>query len=85
VQEQIAKWTGYPLPAAVIRRAWDELTFTYDPLPLTLKQDAEDAVSVGLLVLPPGGLNGIYDVRLLNSVLKGAGSRTVSSGGLGPQ
>jgi NitT/TauT family transport system substrate-binding protein len=85
VQKQITKWTGAPLPAAVVRRAWDNLTFTWDPLPLTLKKDAADAVSVGLLQLPPGGLTGIYDVRLLNSVLKAAGNRGVTSGGLGLQ
>lgn len=83
VQREIAKWTGNPLPPAVVKRAWNELTFTWDPLPLTLKKDAEDAVSVGLLQMAPDGLNGIYDVRLLNAILKSAGSRTVTAAGLG--
>lgn len=85
VQKQINTWTGRPLPAAVIDRSWGNLHFTWDPLPLTLKQSADDAVNAGLLTLPVGKLNGIYDLRLLNSVLQSAGSRTVTSSGLGLQ
>ena len=85
VQEQITKWTGKPLPDAVINRSWGNVRFTWDPLPLTLKQGADDAVSVGLLSLGSKGLSGIYDLRLLNSVLKASKARTVTAGGLGQQ
>ena len=85
VQEQITKWTGKPLPDAVINRSWGNVRFTWDPLPLTLKQGADDAVSVGLLTLGPNGVSGIYDLRLLNSVLKASKARTVTAGGLGLQ
>ncbi|MFZ4496959.1 MAG: ABC transporter substrate-binding protein [Candidatus Nanopelagicales bacterium] len=85
VQEQITKWTGKPLPDAVINRSWGNVRFTWDPLPLTLKQGADDAVSVGLLTLGPKGVSGIYDLRLLNSVLKASKARTVTAGGLGLQ
>jgi NitT/TauT family transport system substrate-binding protein len=85
VQKQLATWTGKPLQASVIDRSWDNLHFTWDPLPLTLKESADDAVSVGLLSLGPNKLNGIYDLRLLNQVLQAAGERPVSSGGLGLQ
>ena len=85
VQEQIKKWTGAPLADAVITRSWGNLRFTWDPLPLTLKKGADDAVNAGLLTLNPGALNGLYDLRLLNSVLKAAKARTVSAGGLGLQ
>jgi NitT/TauT family transport system substrate-binding protein len=85
VQEQIRKWTGKPLPDAVINRSWGNLRFTWDPLPLTLRKSAEDAVAAGLLQLRPNGLNGIYDLRLLNSVLKASKARTVTSAGLGQQ
>ena len=85
VQEQITKWTGKPLPDSVINRAWGQLRFTWDPLPATLKKSADDAVNAGLLSLKPGALNGIYDLSLLNSVLKQSKQRAVSAGGLGKQ
>ena len=72
VQEQITKWTGKPLPDAVITRSWGNLRFTWDPLPLTLTKSADDAVNAGLLTLGQNKLAGIYDLRLLNSVLKAA-------------
>ena len=69
---QITKWTGKPLPDAVITRSWGNLRFTWDPLPLTLAKSADDAVNAGLLKLGQNKLAGIYDLRLLNSVLKAA-------------
>lgn len=85
VQEQITKITGKPLPDAVITRSWGNLRFTWDPLSATLKKSADDAVYAGLLTLPPTGLNGIYDLRLLNTTLRAAKARSVSAGGLGLQ
>jgi NitT/TauT family transport system substrate-binding protein len=85
VQEQIKKWTGKPLPDAVITRSWGNLRFTWDPLPLTLKKSADDAVNAGLLTLGPNKLSGIYDLRLLNSVLRVANARAVVAAGLGRQ
>jgi NitT/TauT family transport system substrate-binding protein len=85
VQQQIAKWTGKPLPPSVIARSWSNLRFTWDPLPLTLKKSADDAVKAGLLTLGPTKLSGIYDLRLLNSVLNAAHARVVTASGLGWQ
>lgn len=85
VQLQIKKWTGSQLSDAVITRSWGNLRFTWDPLPATLKRSADDAVSAGLLTLNPGALNGIYDLRLQNSVLAQAKARAISAAGLGRQ
>lgn len=85
VQRQMNTWTGKPLPPTVIDRSWSNLTFTWDPLPLTLKKNAADAVDVGLLSLGPTGISRICDLRLLNSVLRVAKDRTVTSAGLGQQ
>jgi NitT/TauT family transport system substrate-binding protein len=85
VQEQITKWTGKPLPDAVITRSWGNLRFTWDPLPLTLAKSADDAVNAGLLTLGANKLSGIYDLRLLNSVLKAANAKVLSASGLGRQ
>lgn len=85
VQEQITKWTGKPLPDAVITRSWGNLRFTWDPLPLTLAKSADDAVNAGLLTLGKNKLAGIYDLRLLNQVLSAAKARPVTANGLGRQ
>jgi len=85
VQLQITKWTGKPLPDAVITRSWGNLRFTWDPLPATLAKSADDAVNAGLLTLGQNKLAGIYDLRLLNQVLAAAKARPVSANGLGRQ
>jgi NitT/TauT family transport system substrate-binding protein len=85
VQAGITQWTSRPLPDAVINRAWGNLRFTWDPLPATLAKSADDAAAVGLLQLGPNKLQGIYDLRLLNSVLQASKAKPVSAGGLGRQ
>jgi NitT/TauT family transport system substrate-binding protein len=65
------------LAPATLSAAWSNLTFTADPLAASLKKEAADAVSVGLLTAPK--LDGIFDLTLLNQVLKGKGQTEVSS------
>ena len=83
VQQQIKRWTGAQLADNVINRAWGNLSFTWNPLPLTLKKSADDAVNAGLLTLGANKLAGIYDLRLLNQVLKAAKAKAVTAAGLG--
>ncbi len=85
VQQQIAKWTGNPVPEAVVTRAMGNLQFTWNPLPATLAKSADDAVTAGLLRLGPNKLAGIYDLRLLNQALRVSGTAPVSADGLGAQ
>jgi NitT/TauT family transport system substrate-binding protein len=86
VQRQIEKVTGKRLPDAVLDRAWTNLTFTADPISQSLRKSADDAVEVGLLTnLGSRGLSGIYDLRILNSLLAAKKAKKVSSGGLGQQ
>jgi len=73
---------GKPLEAAVLDRAWSELTVTYDPIASALKKSAENGVSAGTTETKVD-LKGIYDLRPLNAVLKDQGLDTVSAGGLG--
>ena len=70
--EEIGKITGKPLKDEVIAAAWQNLTFTDDPIASSLKKSADDAVAIGLLK-PVDNLNGIYDLTILNEVLKAAG------------
>jgi sulfonate transport system substrate-binding protein len=71
----IGQITGKPLGAALIDSAWKNLHFTSDPLASTLRKEAADAESVGLL--EKVDLTGIVDVKALNKVLTSAGETTV--------
>jgi NitT/TauT family transport system substrate-binding protein len=77
VNAGIEKITGKPLKQEVIDRAWTEMTFTEDPISSSLKESAKDAAAVGLL--DPVDLAGIYDLDLLNEILKDLGEAEVSA------
>ncbi|MFF8632938.1 aliphatic sulfonate ABC transporter substrate-binding protein [Streptomyces pilosus] len=81
--EQLEADSGKALPAEVLDPAWKSITFTDDPLAATLDAQAEHAVKAGLLEKPD--LNGIYDLTLLNKVLKAAGGPAVDDAGLGAE
>jgi NitT/TauT family transport system substrate-binding protein len=70
------------IPAAVLDRAWEELTPTWDPIASGLEQSAEDGFRAGTTETEVD-LDGIYDLRLLNGVLAGLTLDPVSAGGLG--
>ena len=76
--------TGKSLPAAVLAEAWNSLTVTDDPLASTLRAEAQHAVTAGLTARLPR-LAGIYDLRLLNQVLREQQLPAVSAAGLGSQ
>jgi NitT/TauT family transport system substrate-binding protein len=79
----LAKLSGKALPDNVIVPAWKSIQVIDDPLASTLNTEADHAVKAGLLQKPD--LSGIYDLRLLNKVLKSEGKATVSAAGLGQQ
>ncbi len=64
---ELASYTGKPLKADLIAASFKEITFTNDPNQASLKTDADQAVSLGLL--KPVNLDGIYDLGPLNKVL----------------
>jgi NitT/TauT family transport system substrate-binding protein len=68
----IGKLTGKPLDPKLVAQAWKTLTFTDDPLSSTLVTGAQHATDVGLLD-KVDNLPGIYDLKLLNEVLKAKG------------
>ncbi|MFG2680886.1 aliphatic sulfonate ABC transporter substrate-binding protein [Streptomyces sp. NPDC048392] len=80
---QLEKDTGKALPADVLDPAWESIEPTDDPLAATLGAQAEHAVRAGLLEQPD--LTGIYDLTLLNKVLKAKGEPAVDDAGLGVQ
>ncbi|MGW2418549.1 aliphatic sulfonate ABC transporter substrate-binding protein [Streptomyces sp. NPDC001709] len=79
--KQLAADSGKALPANVLDPAWKSIQFTDDPLASTLNTEAQHAVKAGLLDSPK--LDGIYDLTLLNKVLKAEGKPAVSDAGLG--
>ncbi|MEU6121138.1 aliphatic sulfonate ABC transporter substrate-binding protein [Streptomyces sp. NPDC047123] len=79
--KQLAADAGKALPEDVLDPAWKSIDFTDDPLAATLGAEAEHAVKAGLLEKPD--LSGIYDLSVLNKVLKAAGNSPVHDAGLG--
>ncbi|MEA2587127.1 MAG: sulfonate transport system substrate-binding protein [Actinomycetota bacterium] len=76
--QAIAKVTGKALPQAFLDAAWPNMTFTNDPIASSLRKGADNAKAVGLLDAGTK-LDGIYDLTLLNKVLKAAGKPEVKS------
>jgi NitT/TauT family transport system substrate-binding protein len=84
VNSALQALTGSPLDDNIIDSAWDQLTFTADPLPATLAESAAHAVEVGLLdqalIDEAGGsFDQLYALDSLNAVLKKAGQDQVQS------
>jgi NitT/TauT family transport system substrate-binding protein len=76
--QAIQKVAGKALPQAVLDAAWPNMTFTNDPIAASLRKGADNAKAVGLLDSGTK-LDGIYDLTLLNKVLKAAGKPEVKS------
>jgi NitT/TauT family transport system substrate-binding protein len=69
---EIEKYTGKRLPAEVLSMAWGRMTVTWDPISASLVKSAQSAHEAGFLKEEPN-LDGIYDLSLLNDVLKEQG------------
>jgi len=68
---------GSALPDSVLSSAFANIAFTADPLASSLQKEAADATAAGLLT--SSKLDGIFDLTLLNQVLKGKGQQEVAS------
>lgn len=68
--------SGSRLSEDVLAAAWENLTFTWDPIASSLTESAKDAVEVGLL--EPVDLDGIYDLTILNELLAERGEEEVA-------
>ncbi|MFE1839423.1 aliphatic sulfonate ABC transporter substrate-binding protein [Streptomyces sviceus] len=79
--KQLEADSGKALKPEVLDPAWKSIQFTNDPLAATLNTEAEHAVKAGLLKKPD--LKGIYDLTILNKVLKADGESPVDAAGLG--
>ena len=77
VGQGINNATGKPLAADVIASSFKNLTFTNDPIASSLRKAAKDAEAAGLLKAVD--LKGIYNLKLLNQVLKQQGEPSVTA------
>ncbi|MFZ6029938.1 MAG: ABC transporter substrate-binding protein [Chloroflexota bacterium] len=66
---EIEKLTGKKLPDEVLQAAWSRMRPTWDPVSSSLVESANAAFAAGFLNESPN-LDGIYDLQLLNGVLK---------------
>jgi NitT/TauT family transport system substrate-binding protein len=80
----LAEVAGKPLADGVIKRAFAQITPTYDPLANHLAELGDDGVKAGTLKAVPD-LAQIYDLRILNKLLTAAGKKPVSAGGFGQE
>lgn len=67
--QEIKAETTRALPTATLDRAWGQLELTVDPVSASLLISANDAHGIGFLRRKPD-LSRIYDLRLLNEVLR---------------
>jgi len=72
----IEQLTQKALPAEVIDGAWENLNFTADPIASSLTKSAKDAEAAGLL--EPVDLDGIYDLNIINQLLRADGADGVT-------
>ena len=73
---ELASVLGKGLEPDILSKAFEEITFTNDPIAASLITDASHAVAVGLLK-PVSNLKGIYDLGPLNKLLQAAGEPAV--------
>jgi NitT/TauT family transport system substrate-binding protein len=77
LNQQIQKETGKSLKPAILDDAFSRMSVTYDPLRDTLLQSARSAYQLGFLGKQQPDLSGIYDLTLLNEVLKEEGKKAI--------
>jgi len=70
--DEIKRLTGKALAQEVVDGAWSRMRVTYDPISTSLIKSADSAYTAGFLKDKPD-LSGIYDLTLLNQVLKEKG------------
>lgn len=77
INQQIQKETGKALNPSVLDDAFARMSVTYDPLRDTLLTSARSAFQLGFLGKQQPDLSRIYDLTLLNEVLKEEGKKAI--------
>lgn len=77
VAQGIQRITGKPIKADLVAASFKHIAFTNDPIASSLAKSAKNAVS--LTLIPAVDLKGIYDLKLLNQVLKAKGEPEIKA------
>lgn len=77
LNEQIRRDTGKPLPVQVLDDSFSRLQVTYDPIPSSLFISAQRTFEGGYLGREKPDLSGLYDLSLLNEVLRERKTRPI--------
>ncbi|MGZ5484999.1 MAG: ABC transporter substrate-binding protein [Nitrososphaeraceae archaeon] len=67
---ELKKITGQTIPEDVLQQSLTRLVFTYDPIQQSLYKSANDAFKLGFLGDTNPDLSNIFDLSILNKVLK---------------
>ena len=70
VNQEIKKITGKPLPDQIVAQAFTRFEVTYDPLMNSMFASADHAFELGFLGKKKPDLKNIYEIGILNRVLK---------------
>jgi len=74
---ELKSLTGQTIPDEELSEAFSRLELTYDPIKQSLFKSASDAFNVGFLGKIKPDLSGIYDLTILNQVLKKKGLQEI--------
>ena len=77
VNGEIEKLTTKKLGPELLSAAWENLTFTVDPIASSLQKSAHATPRRSGLLEDPGDLSRLYDLTLLNEVLQSQGQPAV--------
>jgi NitT/TauT family transport system substrate-binding protein len=66
----LQKETGKPLAPDVLDDAFSRMAVTYDPIRASLVKSTQQAFDEGFLGRTPPDISGLYDLTLLNEILR---------------
>jgi NitT/TauT family transport system substrate-binding protein len=77
MNQQLQKDSGKPLAPEILDDAFSRMAVTYDPLRASLAKSTQQAFDEGFLGRTPPDLSGLYDLTLLNEVLREKKARPI--------
>ncbi len=77
LNDEIKRIAGKSLPQDILEDAFSRLEVTYDPIKSSLFESADHAFELGFLGSEKPDLSNIYDLKLLNKVLKEKGKEEI--------
>ncbi|HET7289932.1 MAG TPA: ABC transporter substrate-binding protein [Thermodesulfobacteriota bacterium] len=79
LNKELKRETGKAIPQNILDAALPRIEFTYDPIASSLFQSAEDAYKLGFLGKKEPDLSNIYDLSILNGILRDRGLQEIKA------